>query len=34
MVSSEKKKKMIEDMIKMSYKKIEPIELQRQLLFY
>lgn len=31
MVSSEEKKKLIEDMIKMSYQKIEPIELQRQL---
>lgn len=31
MVSPEDKKKLIEDMIKMSYQKIEPIELQRQL---
>lgn len=31
MVSSEEKRKYIEDMIKMSYQKIEPIELQRQL---
>ncbi len=31
MVSPEEKKKLIEDMIKMSYQKIEPIELQRQL---
>lgn len=31
MVSSEEKKKLIEDIIKMSYQKIEPIELQRQL---
>ena len=31
MVSSDEKKKLIEDMIKMSYQKIEPIELQRQL---
>lgn len=31
MVSSEEKKKVIEDMIKMSYQKIKPIELQRQL---
>lgn len=31
MVSSEEKRKVIEDMIKMSYQKIEPIELQRQL---
>lgn len=31
MVSSEEKKKLIEDMIKMSYQKIAPIELQRQL---
>lgn len=31
MVSSEEKKKLLEDMIKMSYQKIEPIELQRQL---
>lgn len=31
MISPEEKKKVIEDMIKMSYQKIEPIELQRQL---
>lgn len=31
MVSSEEKKKVIENMIKMSYQKKEPIELQRQL---
>lgn len=31
MVSSEEKKKVIEYMIKMSYQKIKPIELQRQL---
>ena len=31
MVSSEEKRKVIDDMIKMSYQKIEPIELQRQL---
>lgn len=31
MLLSEEKKKVIEDMIKMSYHKIEPIELQRQL---
>ena len=31
MVSSEEKKKVIKEMIKMSYQKIEPIELQRQL---
>lgn len=31
MVSSEEKKKVLEDMIKMSYQKIEPIELQRKL---
>lgn len=31
MVPSEEKKKMIENMIKMSYQKIEPLELQRQL---
>lgn len=31
MVSSDEKKKLIEDMIKTSYQKIEPIELQRQL---
>lgn len=31
MISSEEKKKFIEDMIKMSYQKIEPLELQRQL---
>lgn len=31
MISSEEKKKVIEDMIKMSYQKNEPLELQRQL---
>ncbi len=31
MISSEEKKKFIEDMIKMSYQKIELLELQRQL---
>lgn len=31
MISPEEKRKVIEDMIKMSYQKIEPIELQRQL---
>jgi len=31
MISSEEKKKLLDDMIKMSYQKIEPIELQRQL---
>ena len=31
MIPSEEKRKCIEDMIKMSYQKIEPIELQRQL---
>lgn len=31
MISPEEKKKVIEDMIKMSYQKIEPLELQRQL---
>ena len=31
MVSSEEKKRLIEDMIKMSYQKIETVELQRQL---
>ncbi|MBQ2901285.1 MAG: DUF2971 domain-containing protein [Agathobacter sp.] len=31
MVSSEEKKRLIEDMIKMSYQIIEPVELQRQL---
>lgn len=31
MVSSEEKKKLLDDMIKMSYQKIEPIELLRQL---
>ena len=31
MISPEEKKKVIEDIIKMSYQKIESIELQRQL---
>ena len=31
MISPEEKKKVIEDMIKMSYQKKEPIELQREL---
>lgn len=31
MISPEEKKTVIEDMIKMSYQKIEPLELQRQL---
>lgn len=31
MVSSEEKRKFIEDMIKMSYQKVQPLEIQRQL---